>query len=441
MEDIAGNQGKMWRRQRTRREVLEAACAFTAACSASRVGGAPAGGDETEKPKAASLTQIDKAFRDATLARRVPGVVAMAATDGGIIYEGAFGSRHLGQGPAMSYDTVFRIASMVKVVTSVAAMQLVEQGKISLDAPAPAIDPALSSPQVLIGFDAANTPQLRPPTQPITLRHLLTHTAGFTYRLWDVNARRYANAVDRLPARERALLPRTPLMFDPGTRWQYGTNIDWVGRIVEAVSGERLDVYFRKHILGPLGMTDTGFVISPAQRARRANAHLRKPDGSLVPQPLEAPSTPKTFSGGGSLYSTAPDYLTLIRMMLQGGQFDGVQILRPETVALMGENQIGNIDAGILKTTNPALSNDVDFFPRIPLRWGLGHMINMEPGPDGRSAGSLTWAGLLNTYYWIDPTKRVAAVFMTQVLPFADRPVLSLYRQFERGIYGAVNAG
>ena len=167
-------------------------------------------------------------------------------------------------------------------------------------------------------------------------------------------------------------------MFDPGTRWQYGSNIDWVGRIVEAVSGERLDVYFRKHILGPLGMTDTGFVV--------------------------------------------------------------LRILRGDTVALMGQNQIGHIEAGILKSTNPAVSNDVDFFPRIPLRWGLGHMINMEPGLNGRSAGSLTWAGLLNTYYWIDPTKRVAAVFMTQVLPFADRPALALYQQFERGIYAAVNA-
>ena len=409
--------------------------------SVSGVGGAFARGEESENPKPASLAQIDSVLRDATPARRVPGVVAMAATDNGIIYQGAFGFRHLGQGPAMSYDTVFRIASMIKVVTSVAAMQLIEQGKISLDAPTPAIDPALASPQVLTGFDAANAPQLRPPTQPITLRHLLTHTAGFTYRLWDVNARRYADAIDRLPARERAALPRSPLMFDPGTRWQYGTNIDWVGRIVEAISGERLDVYFRKHILGPLGMADTGFVVSPAQRARQANAHLRKPDGSLVPQPLEKHPTPTTFSGGGSLYSTAPDYLTLIRMMLQGGQFGGARILRPETVALMGQNQIGNIEAGILKTTNPALSNDVDFFPRIPLRWGLGHMINMAPGQDGRSAGSLTWAGLLNTYYWIDPMKRLAAVFMTQVLPFADRPALSLYRRFERAIYSAVKAG
>ena len=169
--------------------------------------------------------------------------------------------------------------------------------------------------------------------------------------------------------------------------------------------------------------------------------HLRKPDGSLQPEPFEKQTTPAAFSGGGGLYSTALDYLTLIRMLLQGGQFNGARILRGDTVALMGQYQIGHIEAGSLKSTNPAVSNDVDFFPRIPLRWGFGHMINMEPGPDGRSAGSLTWAGILNTYYWIDPGKRVAAVFMTQVLPFADRPALSLYRQFERGIYGAVNAG
>ena len=440
IQTLARTCGRVWRPQETRRDFLITACALTAAHSLFSAGSAFARGEETEKLRSASLIQIDRAFRDATRAQQVPGVVAMAASDGGVIYEGAFGSRHLGQGPAMSRDTVFRIGSMIKVVTTVAAMQLVEEGKIALDAPAPAVDSALASPQVLTGFDAAGAPQLRPAKQPITLRHLLTHTAGFAYRLWDADALRYARAIDGLPARKRALLPRSPLMFDPGARWQYGSNIDWVGRIVEAVSGERLDRYFRNHILDPLGMADTGFVISPSQRARLANVHRRKPDGSLVPEPFEKQITPTAFSGGGGLYSSAPDYLTLIRMLLQGGQFNGARILRPETVALMGQNQIGHVEAGILKTTNPALSNDVDFFPRIPLRWGLGHMINMEPGPNGRSASSLTWAGLLNTYYWIDPTKRVAAVFMTQVLPFADRPALSLYGQFERGIYGAVNA-
>jgi methyl acetate hydrolase len=416
-----------------RRDLLRAAGGLAAANAVSGAGDGFAA--------APPLAQLDAALREATKTRQVPGVVAMAASEGGVMYEGVFGSRHRGVGPDMSRDTVFRVASMVKPLTSVAAMQLVEQGKLQLDEPVPDIDPLVGAPQVLTGFDAAGTPQLRPASQPITLRHLLTHTAGFAYRLWDAKALRYAEAIGGKAANKGAPLPRTPLMFDPGTRWQYGTNIDWVGRLVEAISGERLDVYFRDHILGPLGMADTGFVLSSAQRAREANVHHRKADGSLAPQPLEKPSTPRAFSGGGSIYSTAPDYLTFVRMLLAGGSLDGVRVLQSETVALMGQNHIGDIEAGVMKTMNPALSNDVDFFPGVPVRWGLGHMINMKPGPDGRSAGSLTWAGLLNTYYWIDPEKRVAAVFMTQVLPFADRPALSLYRRFERGIYAALKAG
>jgi CubicO group peptidase (beta-lactamase class C family) len=387
-----------------------------------------------------ALAEVDAALRDATRAGHLPGVVVMAATDQGVIYEGAFGSRHVGEPPAMTRDTVFRIASMIKLITSVAAMQLVEQGKLGLDDPAPAIDPALAAPQVFTGCDGSGAPLMRPASQPITLRHLLTHTAGFTYRLWDPQVLRYQQACGALPARQRAALPHAPLMFDPGTRWQYGTGIDWVGRIVESVSGERLDVYFRDHILEPLGMADTGFTLSAAQRVREASTHRRKPDGSLTAEPLEKPSHPTAFSGGGGIYSTAPDYLTLLRALMNGGTLDGVTILRPETVALMCQNQIGDIEAGILKSNNPALSNDVDFFPKIPLRWGIGHMINLQPGPNGRSAGSLTWAGLLNTYYWIDPKRRVAAVFMTQVLPFADKPALALYHRFERGIYSAVKA-
>jgi methyl acetate hydrolase len=387
-----------------------------------------------------ALPGIDTAFRNAIGAAHIPGVVAMAAAGDDILYEGVFGSRHLGEGQAMSRDTVFRVASMVKVITSVAAMQLVEQDRIKLDEPVPGIDPLLAAPQVLAGYDAAGAPEVRPASGPITLRHLLTHTAGFTYRLWDAQALHYQHACGTLPARKRTALPHLPLMFEPGTRWQYGTSIDWVGKIVETVSGERLDVYFRKNILGPLGMVDTGFTLTPAQRTREASAHRRKPDGALVAEPLEKPSNPTHFSGGGSIYSTAPDYLTLARALMNGGRGNGVAILKPETVALMGENQIGDIPAGIMKTTNPALSNDVDFFPGVALRWGLGHMINLTPGPNGRSAGSMTWAGLLNTYYWIDPQKRVAAVFMSQVLPFADKPALTLYRRFERGVYDAVKA-
>jgi CubicO group peptidase (beta-lactamase class C family) len=385
-----------------------------------------------------TLSHIDSMLRAATRAGEVPGVVALAATANGIVYEGIFGQRRLHEAPAMTRDTVCRIASMVKLITSVAALQLVEQEKLSLDAPVPDIDPALGSPQVLDGFDARGIPQLRAPHRPISLRHLLTHTSGLSYRLWDAKDARYGKSLDQLAPEERSRAPRTPLMFDPGERWQYGPSIDWVGRIVESISGEPLDAYFRKHILDPLGMNDTAVVISPQQRLREASVHRRGPIGSLASQPLERQSERQSFSGGGGIYSTGPDYLTLIRMLLQGGALDGVRILRPDTVALMGQNQIGKIEAGVLKTTTPALSNDVDFFPGISLKWGLGHMINMQPIPDGRSAGSMTWGGLLNTYYWIDPGRRIAAVFMTQVLPFADKRALQIYRQFERGVYAVL---
>jgi methyl acetate hydrolase len=400
---------------------------------------------EPAGPAVGTFSHIDSLLRTATGAGELPGVVALAASDNGIVYEGTFGKRRMHEAPVMTRDAVFRIASMVKLITSVAAMQLVEQGKLSLDAPVPDIDPAIGSPQVLDGFDAKGHPQLRPAKRPILLHHLLTHTAGFSYRLWDAKAVRYANSIALLPRAERKQAPRTPLMFDPGEGWRYGTSIDWVGRIVEFASGEPLDAYFRKHILDPLGMNDTGFVISAQQRTREASTHRRGPLGALTPEPMEQlpPLQPanRSFSGGGGIYSSAPDYLALLRMLLRGGELGGARLLRPHTVALMGQNQIGDIEAGVMKSTGRALSNDVDFFPGISLKWGFGHMINMQAVPGGRSAGSLTWAGLLNTYYWIDPAKRIAAVFMTQVLPFADHRALRICRQFERAIYATVKAG
>jgi methyl acetate hydrolase len=429
----------------SRRDILKKTATLAAAGALAANGAAIVRAKEPAPPSSGALLHVDSALRTATSTGELPGVVAMAATESGVAYEGIFGSRRLHDGPEMTRDTVFRIASMVKLITSVAALQLVEQGKLSLDAPAPAIDPALGSPLVLDGFDAAGKPHLRPPRRPIALRHLLTHTAGFTYRLWDAEAIGYLKAVDKLPAKERSKFPRAPLMFDPGERWQYGPSINWVGRIVESIGGEQLDLHFRKNIFDPLGMKDTAFVISPEQWAREASGHRRLPDGSLKAEPMERTpkpqATPQSFSGGGGIYSTAPDYLTLIRMLLHGGSLEGTRILRPETIALMGQNQIGRVEAGILKTTAPGLSNDVDFFPGISLKWGFGHMINMAPVPEGRSVGSLTWAGLYNTYYWIDPKKRLAAVFMTQVLPFADHGALRVYQQFERGIYAAVRTG
>jgi CubicO group peptidase (beta-lactamase class C family) len=425
----------------SRRDIVKTTARLTAAGALGLRYASSGHAEEPARPRRKALSNVDATLRAATEAGEVPGLVALAATDDGILYEGVFGKRRVGDAAAMTRDTVFRIASMVKLITSVAALQLVEQNKLSLDDPVPDIDPAVGSPQVVDGFDDKGLPELRPAKRPITLRHLLTHSSGFAYRLWDARAVRYANAIDKLPAARRKEAPRTALMFDPGESWQYGTSIDWVSRIVESVSHEAIDAYFRRHILDPLGMKDTAFVITPRQRDREASVHRRGHTGTWTAEAKEPISRQKSFSGGGGIYSTAPDYLTLIRALLRGGAHDGIRILRPETVALMGRNQIGEIDVGVLKTTNPAVSNDVDFFPGIGLKWGFGHMINMQAVAGGRSAGSMTWAGLFNTYYWIDPDKRVAAVFLTQVLPFADTHALGVYRQFERGIYAAVQAG
>jgi CubicO group peptidase (beta-lactamase class C family) len=227
-------------------------------------------------------------------------------------------------------------------------------------------------------------------------------------------------------------------MFDPGDKWEYGINIDWVGRLVEEISGERLDAYCRDHIFAPLGMTDTGFVPTAEQRARQAAVHQRLADGSLEAQPLETPlATPEFFAGGGGLYSTAGDYLAFLRALLHDGSFKGAQIIKPETVALMGENHIGTLPAGVMATAMPERTNDVDFFPGAPVRWALGYMLTLDPGPNGRSAGSVTWGGIFNTYYWLDPRRKVTGLIMTQILPFADPQVLALYGAFERGIYQA----
>ena len=385
------------------------------------------------------IAHIDAALKLAVEAKEVPGVVALAASDSGVLYEGAFGLRDFANGPAMTHDTVFRIASMTKAVTSVAAMQLVEQGKLQLEESIGNVVPELASPQVLEGFDASGPPRLRPAKRPITLRHLLTHTAGFGYEFWNPALMRYLEVTGTPSSRTGKLAAlRLPLVFDPGERWEYGINTDWVGRTVEAVSGQSIDVYFREHIFAPLGMTDTAFSLSAEQERRLVSVHQRQADGSLSSTPNQAVPLREFWSGSGGLYSTGPDYLIFLRMLLHEGRFNGTRLLRPETVALMAQNHIGDIDAGIMKTAMPEVSNDVDFFPGSPCKWGLGCMINTQPGPNGRSAGSLTWAGALNSYYWIDPQKHVTGVILTQILPFADQRAVRLYGEFERAVYDAV---
>jgi len=383
-----------------------------------------------------SKALIDSALREAVEAREVPGVVALAASDRGTLYEGAFGVRDLDAGGAMALGTVFRIASMTKAITSIAAMQLVEAGKIGLDDPVPDIDAALSRPQVLDGFDAAGQPKLRAAERPISLRHLLTHTAGFSYDWSNPNTVRYAELTGLPPMASGALAAlRQPLAFDPGDKWEYGINIDWIGRIVEASSGQRLDAYLREHVCGPLGMHDTGFTPTAEQRARLATVHQRQADGSLTTTSFEFPAEPEFHPGGGALYSTALDYLIFLQMLLNGGEGNGARILRSETVAWVNQNHIGELQAGRLPSQLPERAHDFELFPNMPVRWGLAYMLNTQPSPHGRSAMSGSWAGIFNSYYWLDPARHVAGVILAQFLPFADPAMLRLYGQFERGVY------
>jgi methyl acetate hydrolase len=367
----------------------------------------------------------------------VPGVVAMATDRDGTIYQGAFGKRVLGQPAAMSLDTVAWIASMTKAITGAAAMQLVEQGKLDLDAPAAAVVGDLQQAQVLEGFDAAGQPKMRPPKRPITLRHLLTHTAGFGYEIWngDVAAYQTARNVPGIISCQNAAL-QTPLLFDPGEKWYYGINIDWAGKMVEAVSGKRLGAYMQENLFAPLGMSSTTFKITPAMRERLAKIHQRGDDDSLTPQlDLELPQDAEFDMGGGGLYATAGDYLKFVRMILNRGKANGTQVLRPETVDQMSRNNMGDARVSLLKTVAPALSNDAEFFPGLSKTWGLTFQINDETAPTGRPAGGLMWAGLANSYYWIDPKTGIGGVYLTQVLPFADKKSLPLYYAFETAFY------
>jgi CubicO group peptidase (beta-lactamase class C family) len=399
------------------------------------------GSGGTTEMTSAVKEQIDNALRRAVEAGDAPGLVALAANGKGLIYEGAFGVRDLDASGAMTLDTLFRIASMTKAITSVAAMQLVEQGKIELDDPVPDIDPALARPQVLEGFDAAGQPRLRPAKRPITLRHLLTHTAGFTYDWSNPNTARYAKLTDLPPTSSGKLASLgQPLAFDPGDRWEYGINIDWAGRVVEALSGKTLDAYLREHVCGPLGMHDTGFTPTLEQRARLATVHQREADGALATTSFEFAAEPEFYSGGGTLYSTAHDYLIFLQMLLQEGELNGARILRPETVALIDRNHIGDLQAGSVPSRIPERAHHFELFPNMPVRWGLGYMLNTQPGPHGRSAMSGSWAGIFNSYYWLDPARLVAGVILAQFQPFADPAMLRLYGEFERGVYALLEA-
>jgi len=384
--------------------------------------------------------EANKLLKDAVDAGDVPGVVACVTDRSGTTYEAGFGKRTLGEPADMTPDTVVWIASMTKAITGAAVMQQVERGHLELDAPARSVLRYLGEVEVLEGFDDAGMPRTRAPRREITLRHLLTHTSGFSYEFWNENIGSYQQATgipDTNSCRNAALT--TPLLFDPGERWDYGIGIDWAGKMVEAVSGQKLGVYLRENVLDPLGMTDTAFFITPTMRERLATVHRRGIDDSLVPDPdLGMPQQPEFEAGGGGLYATVPDYLRFVRMMLNEGRTDaGERLLRPDTVKRMSTNAMGDLRVRPLKTAIPSLSNDFELPPGLDMQWGLTFMINNSAMPTGRSAGSLSWAGLANSYYWIDQSRGIGGVYATQIVPFADSKSLPLYAAFEAIVYDA----
>ncbi len=386
------------------------------------------------------LTDVDRALREATDARQIAGVVAMAASGSEVIYQGAFGKRDLGKPHAMTPDSVFWIASMTKAITSAAAMQLVEQGKLSLDDPIGKVLPEIADKQVFEGFDASGKPKLRAAKRPITLKHLLTHTAGYCYNIWNGDMGKYMEhaAIPGVTTCENKALS-LPLASDPGERWEYGINIDWAGKAVEAASGKKLDSYLKDHIFTPLGMNSTGFKLTADMRARLVGMHQRGPDGSLMPVPFEMAQEPEFHMGGGGLYGTAPDYIRFVRMLLSGGALDGSRVLTAETVKTMAQNHIGELNVTKMTTAVPEASNDFDPWPDQDKKWGLSFMINTKRTPEGRSPGSLAWAGLANTYFWIDPARDVGGVIMMQLLPFVDAKAIKLYGALERGVYRSLD--
>jgi len=368
-----------------------------------------------------STAGLDAVLRQAVEQKRVPAAVAMLGTPDAVAYQGAFG---------VQPDAIFAIASMTKPLTAVAVMQLVEAGKLKLDEPAETYLPELAAVRVLDG-DA-----LRAPKSPVTVRQLLTHTSGFGYEFLSQALLEYV-AKGKLPsvmAGGDGFL-KAPLLFDPGTRWEYGISFDWLGRLVERVSGQSLDDYLRQHVLAPLGMEDTYFNVPPEKRSRLAGHYRRGEDGRLEQQP-PAPAQPvEFFSGGGGLYSTASDYLKFTRAMLAGGRLGEGRILTPESVALMGQNQIGELGLASVQSVMPQVVRVGAELPGRPDTFGFGFALNAKALANGRGANTMSWAGIHNTFFWIDRDKALCAVLMTQMLPFLDDGPQALIRDFDRAVY------
>jgi methyl acetate hydrolase len=375
---------------------------------------------------------ISDLLRDAVARGDLPGVVVTVQDRDGTRFQTTHGDLPDGA------RTMFRYASMTKALISVAALQLVEAGRLDLDAPVASILPAFGEAQVLVGFDG-DTPRLRPPARAATIRNLLTHTSGHGYLFINADLHRY-HRVTGLPTvfDGRLAALRAPLVHDPGTRWEYGISTDWLGQVVEHVSGQTLDAYLAQHVFALLGMRDATFTPSAAQRARLMPLRARQADGTLAPSPLDLPAATEFQAGGHGAYGTPDDYGRFVRALLRGGELDGARILRSETVDLMFSDQLQGIP---MPTSTPAVmpewTNEVPA-PPVPQTWGLGLQVSLADIPGMRPAGTGSWAGIFNSYYWIDRTNGIAVTLFTQVLPFFDTGVVPTLIGVEQAVYAQV---
>jgi CubicO group peptidase (beta-lactamase class C family) len=343
----------------------------------------------------------------------VPFAVAMVGDRDGVVWEGASGARR---------DIVVRLFSLSKAVGALMAMIAIERGLLSLDTPVVAVLPEFAAIKVLdeLGPDG---PVFREPRRPVTLRHLLSHTSGLAYETFDARQFAYqaATGSERLGSGTKASW-FYPLHFDPGDAFTYGIGAEWAGLMVATAAGRSIDRFCQEEIFAPLGMRDTAF----------------EPDGlrdRLADHPLSPPARPEVYGMGSALYGTAPDYLRLLRLVLGRGEVDGVRLIGPATAQLMLDNQIGDLSVPRIRSSVPHISADLDWFPGIRKTWTAGFMRVEADVPGRRRAGSLSWGGLLNTHFWVDPASGIAAVFLTQLLPFADPRCLAVLDAFERAVY------
>lgn len=379
--------------------------------------------------------------RVATSGQCVPGVVAMVTDRDSNIYEGAAGKRRIDGETLMGVNDAFALFSTTKAITATAVLQLVEDGKLDLDAPASDYAPDIGKLQVIEGFDDAGEPILRAPKRPVTTKHLLLHTGGFGYDFFSETYNRLAQEQGQpsvITASKASLM--TPLQFDPGDKWEYGSNIDWAGQVVEGITGERLGEVFRTRIFDPLGIEDMTFELNDDLRSRLACMHARGEDGSLTPMDFELTDTPEIHMGGHGLYGTVGDYMKFIRMWLNDGAGPNGRVLKPETVAMAEKNHLGEKKIGMLPGVIPSLSNDAEFFPGLSKSWSYSFMVNDAEAPTGRPAGALGWAGLANLFYWIDRTNGFGGFWATQILPFGDPVSFTGYLDFESAFYESLRA-